>query len=273
MPARIVVQLEPVRDTAVPAEHTGPAVYAAVLDGIRDVDEELARALHDRPPYKPFAISPLLAGWGTSSAEPKGAARFEVSLLIDALVAPVLMALVGRAEHLISTTAYRTASVLPGPVVPYDALLRRARPRISWTFQLLTPVSFATASDEGVRRERPWPDAVRVLGNLASRWETFAGELTSGVAAAVTDHAETVGGDVRIVQHLVKADSSIYRRGAVGSVQYRLAAPRSIPREAVRAVDALASFAEYAGFGDRTAVGMGHVRLLEESAGIAQRPR
>ena len=40
-----------------------------------------------------------------------------------------------------------------------------------------------------------------------------------------------------------------------------LAEPGSIPREVVLAVDALASFAEYAGFGDRTAVGMGHVRL------------
>ena len=106
---------------------------------------------------------------------------------------------------------------------------------------------------------------VRVLRNLAARWDTFAGDvaLPPDTVAVLSDHVEVVDGDLRIIEHLVEPSNrdspAGYLRGSVGTVRYRLADAHRVPAEIRRALDALAGFAEFAGFGDRTAMGMGYV--------------
>lgn len=60
MPTRIVVGLVPVDGNAVPPQHTGPAVYAALLKAVGRVDPGLAARLHDSPKFKSFTITPVL---------------------------------------------------------------------------------------------------------------------------------------------------------------------------------------------------------------------
>lgn len=262
MPVRIVVRLTPEHPRATPPPHNAPAVNAAFLKAISEFDPALAKALHDGPKYKPFTLTPLLGDHDTTPTTPGTAARFEIALLTDGLTGPILGALTEQDSYQIGTAHYRSAGVALDAVMPYEALAGAASPRTQWSFRLVTPVSFATAAGDGVRRQRPWPDAVRVFTNLADRWDTFAGPvaLPESARAVINNHLETSGGDLRIVDHLVKTPN-IYRRGARGTVEYRIAEPKTAPTEAIHAVDALATFAEYAGFGDRTAVGMGHVRL------------
>jgi CRISPR-associated endoribonuclease Cas6 len=266
MPVRIAVALTPEHDrAAAPPPHTGPAMYAAFLGAVRERHPELSIALHDSVRYKPFVLTPLLDDCDRAPRE-AGPARFEVGLLSDELTGPVLGALTGLDRVRVGRTWY-----LPDPpevvsAAPYPELALAAEPATEWSFRLLTPVGFASARDEPVRRQRPWPDPVRVLRNLAARWDTFAGDvaLPLDTVAVLSDHVEVVDGDLRITEHLVepsKRDSPAgYLRGSVGTVRYRLADAHRVPAEIRRALDALAGFAEFAGFGDRTAMGMGYVR-------------
>ncbi|MGH3911663.1 MAG: CRISPR system precrRNA processing endoribonuclease RAMP protein Cas6, partial [Pseudonocardiaceae bacterium] len=265
MPVRIVVRLDPARPEAVPPPHTGPAVNAAFLDAVRDADSGLAAVLHDSPRYKPFTLTPLLDDRDCAPSAPGSSARFEVGLLVDGHTATVLGALQARPGYVIGETEYRTAEVSVDAIASFEDLAHQARPRAAWGFRLLTPVSFATVRDEGPRRERPWPEPVRVFRNLAQRWNTFACGVTlpEQVHTVIEQHLETSGGQVRIVEHLIEPSQrdrrAGYRHGTVGRVSYRLAGPGSAPEEGKLALDALAAFACFAGFGDRTANGMGYV--------------
>jgi CRISPR-associated endoribonuclease Cas6 len=267
MPVRIMVALTPEHDRAVPPPHTGPAVYAAFLGAVRERSPRLSAVLHDSVRYKPFTLTPLLDERDRAPTE-AGATRFEIGLLSDELTGPVLGALTGMERVRVGRTWYRPDSPDVVSAVPYLELALTAEPVVEWSFRLLTPVGFASARDEPVRRQRPWPDPVRVLRNLAARWDTFAGDvaLPPDTVAVLSDHVEVVGGDLRIVEHLVepgKRDSPAgYLRGSVGTVRYRLADAHRVPAEIRLALDALAGFAEFAGFGDRTAMGMGYVRRI-----------
>jgi CRISPR-associated endoribonuclease Cas6 len=267
-----MVLLEPTSATAVPPPQTGPAVNAAFLKAVDSLDPALAKELHDCPRYKPFTVSPVLGEDGRAPTVPGQPARFAVSLLADRYLAVVLAAL--HAQSALPVQIARTAYRVVGVEVrtrSYADLADRARADpVEWTFELLSAVGFATSLGDGARREHPWPDADRVFGNLARRWAAFGTDapLPAGVGAAITDHLETVDGCVSIVRHLVlpgqRNPDHRFRRGSVGTVRYRLAAPDGLPADVRAAVDALAAFAEYAGFGDRTAMGMGHVRLRRE---------
>ncbi|MFY1637444.1 CRISPR system precrRNA processing endoribonuclease RAMP protein Cas6 [Solwaraspora sp. WMMB335] len=266
MPTRIVVSLVPTAATAIPPPHTGPAVNAAFLKAVDAVDPALARTLHDSPRYKPFTLSPVLDEQGRAPSAPGQPARIVVGLLVDAYAAPVLAALHAAAGHQIAQTRYRTVD-LSVHAVSYAELATGADPTATtWAYDLLTPVGFATGRGDGARRQRPWPDAERVFGNLTHRWDAFAGEvaLPSSATTAVADHLEVVDARLRMVTHLVEPHQRNpehrFRRGTVGSVTYQLAEAAAVPGDARRAIDALAAFATYAGFGDRTAMGMGHVR-------------
>ncbi|WP_424187668.1 CRISPR-associated endoribonuclease Cas6 [Actinokineospora sp. G85] len=262
MPVRIRVDLAPEQPTAIPPPQNAPAVNGAFLAAIRDANPALASALHDAPRYKPFTLTPLLDGRDRTPTEPGIPARFEVGLLADELTAPVLAALHTRARHRVGSTTYRTEDVTVLSAQDYPTIARAATQVVRWSFTLLTPVSFATAADQGARREHPWPTPERVFANLADRWDTFAGpaHLPDSVRHTIEDHLETVGGAVRLTRHLVKTPN-IHRTGAVGTVTYAVADPKSVPPKAVFALNALATFATTAGFGDRTALGMGYVRL------------
>ncbi|MGH3623677.1 MAG: CRISPR system precrRNA processing endoribonuclease RAMP protein Cas6 [Sciscionella sp.] len=267
VPVRIRVALTPLLEWTVPPPHTGPAVYAALLRAVSAQQPVLSAVLHDTDGYKPFTITPVLNAHDGAVRTAGESARFEVALLADELTAAVLGGLQGYSRYRIGTTEYRVDEVAVSAAASYAELARGASTTASeWQFRLLTAVGFATAKDEGARRHRPWPDPVRVLGNLAERWDAFAGEvvLPAGLQDAVAEHAEAVAGELRIVEHLVKPARSpqpaVYGRGCTGTVTYRLAVARAVPAEIRRALDALATFADYAGFGDRTAVGMGHVR-------------
>ncbi|MEU7616638.1 CRISPR system precrRNA processing endoribonuclease RAMP protein Cas6 [Micromonospora rifamycinica] len=273
MPAQIVVSMEPVSPSAIPPPQTGPAVNAAFLKAVGAVDPVLAKGLHDSARYKPFTVTPVLDEQGRAPTTAGQSAWFGVSMLVDGYTAVVLAALHAFAGHQIAWTRYRVTGVRLR-AQPYAELAASADAAADgWSFQLVTPVGFATGLGDGARRERPWPDAERVFGNLARRWEAFAAgsPLPASVAAAIDDHLEMVDGQVRIVRHLIEPQQRNpehqFRRGTVGVVSYRLASAREVPVEARRGVDALARFAGYAGFGDRTAMGMGYVRLRPSPGG------
>ena len=83
----------------------------------------------------------------------------------------------------------------------------------------------------------------------------------SGQASRSTDterNRQVVEFELRTAEHLVKPRVPPLR-GAIGTVRYALAEAASVSMDARHALSTLAT---YAGLGDRTTVGMGHVLPL-----------
>ncbi|WP_239331887.1 CRISPR system precrRNA processing endoribonuclease RAMP protein Cas6 [Frankia sp. CiP3] len=260
MPARIIVNIAPTTAGALPPPHTGPAVNAAVLAAIRDgLSPQTSTYLHDGPPPRPFAITPLLDERQRTPDRTSQHVRFEVGVLLDDMTGPILAALAARDQWRIGATDYTKRSVDLLEATPYPDLLATAAPATSWKFTLITPVSFATGREDGARRQRILPDPERVFGTLAARWRTWAPEtpLPPDIDNTIDDHLELVDMRLTTTEHMIKPGAP-YRRGCVGFVRYVLAEPAAVPPETRSAVNALARFARYAGIGDRTASGMGY---------------
>jgi CRISPR-associated endoribonuclease Cas6 len=266
MPARIAVALRPAVAGALPPPQTGPAVSFGLLAAVRDAGfPDLAADLHDMRPPKPYAVTPLLDETHRPPGRHSRQARFDVGVLTDELVAPILAAVHARDRWTIATTDYVPDGDADGGAVrltaveTYPELLAAARPRTSWSFRLLTPTTVVTGLREGVRRSRPLPEPDWLFGSLANRWQAGAGEdapLPAELIPAIEDHLEVVDANIRIAAHLVQGGQPPLR-GSVGTVTYGLARPGAVPPAVRRALDALARFAGYAGLGDRTNVGMG----------------
>ncbi|WP_250292635.1 CRISPR system precrRNA processing endoribonuclease RAMP protein Cas6 [Frankia sp. CiP1_Cm_nod1] len=262
MPARVVVSVRPVSPRALPPPYTGPAVNAAVLAAVREeLSPEASAYLHDGPPPRPFAITPLLDEHQRAPGRSSARVRFEVGILLDEITSSMLAALRNRDRWRFGFTDYVTEAVELAGGEPYPDLLAAAPPATSWAFGLVTPVSFATGRDDGVRRQRILPDPERVFGTLAYRWRAWARDLAplpSDIDATINGHLELVETTLSSAEYVVKIGAP-KRRGCVGFVRYQLAAPADVPPRTRAALNALARFACYAGIGDRTPSGMGYV--------------
>lgn len=262
MPARIIVQLEPAgAHSPVPPPHTGPAVNAAFLGALRDASESgLSAALHDTKPPKPYALTPLLDENNRRADASSRKVRFEVGILADSLTAPVLHALTVTEKMRVARCLYRVVSVDLVGAAPYPDLLAAGRVVEQWTFQVITPVGFFTAREEGVRRVRPFPEPEWVFSDLYRKWNAFASGAGLGdeVGQAITQNLEVADYRLTMAEHLLKANVPP-ARGSIGEIVYRVADTRESPAEAQRRLDVLVRFSAYAGIGDRTGIGMGYV--------------
>ncbi len=273
MPARVIVYLKPASSGALPPPHTGPAVNAAVLAAVRDeLSPEASAYLHDGPPPRPFAITPLLDERQRPPGRSSNTVRFEVGILLDEIVGSMLAALGARDRWRFGATGYTTESVELVQAEPYPDLLATTAPAASWAFGLVTPVSFATGRGDGARRQRILPDPERVFGTLAARWRTWApsgAPLPPDIDDVIDDHLELVDMRLSAAECVVKIGAP-KRRGCVGFVRYDLAGPSGVAPLTHSAIGALARFACYAGIGDRTASGMGYT-VIDPDGGSGHR--
>ncbi|MCD0449393.1 CRISPR-associated endoribonuclease Cas6 [Actinocorallia sp. API 0066] len=258
MPARIGVLLEAGRGAAGrPAVHTGPAVNAAFLAAVRDGGEaELATLFHEARPPKPYTLTPLLDERDRPARGVGERVRFEVGVLSDTLTAPVLLALSRLSRTRVANCHYSVAGIEVLRAEPYAELLDAARSVRRWTFDIRTPAAFFTAREEGVRRVRPFPTPEWVFSDLYRRWNAFGPPMDDETADAITGNLEAVEHRLVTSEHLLKAGAPTVR-GCVGTISYRVVGQPGA--DAVLALDALVRFSAYAGIGDRTNIGMGHV--------------
>ncbi|MEO5877836.1 MAG: CRISPR system precrRNA processing endoribonuclease RAMP protein Cas6 [Streptosporangiaceae bacterium] len=260
MPARITVHLtSTAAHRPVPPPHTGPAVSAAFLAALRDAGEgDLSSALHDKKPPKPFALTPLMDERDQLAERTSAQVRFEVGVVLDSLVAPILQALATTSNMRVAKCLYDVAAVELTAAEPYPELLAASLPSTRWTLDIRTPVAFFTAREEGVRRTRPFPQPEWVLADLYRRWNAFGVPLNGSVAEAIAGNVEVADHRLSMAEHLVHARAPL-ARGSVGEISYGLADTRPTTPEGRTALDALIRFSAYAGIGDRTTLGMGYV--------------
>ncbi len=236
-------------------DRSGPAVHAAVLRAVRARDEDLADRLHlPVPGPKPLAIKPLV--------QTDDGLGLTVVVLDDAIGRTVVDAIADRpGVRLLHTWAKLTPQQVH-EVTPAQ-LRDRAAPHRRWHVELRSPCTFRTTGATGVPRSIPYPDPVRVVSTLTRRLARFSPEL-----ADTAERADRVAGaHLAVASHrlgtarrLVKAPDVRFV-GAVGWIRFELLG--AVTDDDATAVDLVLRYGELAGVGDRTAVGMGDVRVLD----------
>lgn len=257
MPARLIITLEPQEQVHHPPRHTGPVVHAALLDALRQMDADLAEAVHE-------SASPAL--WAATQLLPPGRAartgeahrwRIEVGLLDDRLVAPTAEALDGLRRMRVGRHRLSVDRIdVFGET--YDDLLHRADSATSWDLVLASPTTIRLPRvGSGPGLVQPFPLPHELFERLRRRWQRAATvPLPHGTEQAVATQFAVSRADVRTHPYRIKSGGTQVV-GASGRVTYALVGRTC--EAARRGVGALVALASYSGLGDYTTKGMGFV--------------
>lgn len=280
MPVSLVLTLSPRWSTELPRT-TGHLTHAALLGAVATRDPLLAQTLHaDGGTAKHFCISQLIGpGEPAGHAWPVAAER-HYRLRIGSLE-PALSELLLAMQR--DPPPELTLSHLPFQVLGATTQPRRHgwAGRVSW--ETLVGIGVGRSGERHLRVQFHSPTSFRdghhnlplplphlVFGSLAAQWRACAPPPLAGVIEpllpADASHADTVAAldrQILIARHRLEtrllAFPEFRRVGFVGEVDFELA-PGTAPAAAA-AVQTLAHLAPYAGVGDKTAMGMGQVRL------------
>lgn len=258
----LVLQLAPEAGGLLPAA-PGHQVQAFFFELVRQVDPELANALHASAPGKPFTVA-VLPRHGR-----EGLLELRVTLLDAVLWQAVVQALfqqLARPALRLGTTALvlRDVPGTPGShpwagFSSYAALVAAVVPAGRLTLEFVTPTAVSQGSDGRGRKKLellPLPGAV--FGALLRRWNLLAPPGMrfdeEGVRVAC--------GDMLVCDYRIQTRTEQMRsgpqKGFVGQCSYEL----PLDPDQRRALTLLADAAFYLGVGAKTTRGMGLCRRV-----------
>lgn len=261
MPTRIVLSLEPENGGETGGD--GPALQAAVLGMVGAHDAALAKVIHDRTfPVRPYSI--------TTSRTVGHLVTVEIGVLSDDLASGFLAALDGLNE-LTTMRGSRRYRLVRGDVfpAPYPQLQEEVPCEPSWVLNLLSPcmVRRQVGGDRRVSKNLVLPEPILFLPRLQRIVSVFAaGEFPEIDVDRWGDRLAVQRIDeLRTERHLVETSPElIYHVGSVGRMTVGLLG--RFDAVAAKELGLLLSVANFAGVGDKTTVGMGHVRCTPRSA-------
>jgi CRISPR-associated endoribonuclease Cas6 len=248
---------------------SGHLAHALFLDLMRQADPALAATLHAPSTHKPFTVSPLLAPHddhplsGVVGPGQRGRLRF--TILDDRVFAallrkfqhdPVTAVRIGSARLMVADL-----STVPGRWTGASSLTQlwdEAATGPSVCLQLASPTSFSLGHANGEARLGLFPLPSLVFGSLSRRWASLESvPLPPSLKELIAQGLVEASYEVRTVALHLTGRPEI---GAVGWCRYT--ARGAWPADALRALNALADFAFYAGVGRKTTMGMGQARRL-----------
>lgn len=223
--------------------YPGRALNAWVYGAIARQDEQAAISLHDRQGAKPVTVA-LAAARGELRLIATGCGEFASIIERAARGAGERIALNGRWLALGNADIKtRTWGELAGALLLGSGAIPGAR------MSFLTPTTFHSGG-----RTMPLPNPMLVFRGLLDRWQSFSPiDLGEGAAAAIDQH-------LAIARHAIVGDWVRFEglhAAFHGWADFRLVRP---PAEYRGLLALLASFAEFAGVGQKTLMGMGCVR-------------
>ncbi len=243
----------PVRwDSAPPSEHPGRALNAWFYGELARRDEALADALHSIQRFKPFTVA--LAG------QTEG-----LALVITGCreVAPRVLAIAQGCDRLLLDGRWLAACGEPRVQSETFAglatrwLLGDGK-TIPARLEFLSPTTFHSRG-----RTLPLPVPDLVFGGLLERWQAWSGiDLGEGAAVTIAEHAALRRH--RLWTQMVQMEGR--HTACLGYAEFTLIKPE--PAYA-GLLALLAAFAEYAGVGQKTAMGLGCVRFSRAGSGQA----
>lgn len=254
---------------APPLSVSGHGVHAMFLELVRQVDAELANALHAKMLNKHFTVAAL---------HPYGARlplEVRVTLMRSDLFAPFSRALLEQSVRpalRLGRTPLVLADVFGTPGshrwAGYDSFEQVAAavvPTQTVSLRFATPTFMTQGSMRGSNKQRlnvlPLPSAV--FGSLARRWNDLAPAALAVDSAAVREMAE----DVLVARYRLETAAHRLRSnvqvGFVGRCLYELPPAGEVQR----VLGMLADAAFYLGVGAKTTQGFGVCRREREDDG------
>jgi len=252
MPAIITYPLDNEITAALP-RHVGRALHGAFFHWLTLGDAALAESSHAGDnEARPFTVA-LVRETRT------GPATLRFTLLNDALLPALQRAmqrqpLVSVAGHDIPLDLERVTET----TTPYEDLVAQARDATQITLRFVSPTSFRSRG-----MHVPLPEPFLVFQSWLLRWNAFAPESLSFNIALL----DIVLAHVAIEAHRMRTYVVTYAEigqviGFVGKVRYRVLDSYKLGSEYLRALNALADYAEFCGTGHKTTHGLGQTRHL-----------
>jgi CRISPR-associated endoribonuclease Cas6 len=273
MPHSLVLNLTPL-SPIYPNFLTGRHLHALFLTLVSSVDKELGDILHASEGNKAFTLSPLQIHsrekimtnslrWQYEKAiDPLTPCWWRISLLDDALFALLTRLWIdinpkhpwhlGSADLVITTILGTPRSSQPwANSCTYPQLYENAsETNREFHFVFATPVTFRQGKFDSAL-----PTRELVFNSLLSRWNRY-----SGIPFDSLPLASIFPSFFDIQTKLTDETYQNKSIGCVGEIHYRLLG--DVEPSAIKAVNALADFALYAGVGRKTTMGMGMARRI-----------
>ncbi|MDW8060809.1 MAG: CRISPR-associated endoribonuclease Cas6 [Thermomicrobium sp.] len=271
MPIALVFELWPERDALLPP-FLGRATHALLLRRIGAVDPELATRLHEPNETRPFTVSVLEEGIRLGRRETRVLVgtplHVRLTVLEDELEPTFRRAFAPGSKVEIESLALRVGTARE------DARADGVLQRISYaqliedflyagrdlphrlTLRFVSPTTFHQRD-----RHLPLPLPQLVFGGAAERWNAYAPVY---IAPEIVRGFERIRiGAYALRTRLVETGQGKVI-GFLGWCDFRLEA---VDRPVSAAAWMLATFANYSGIGQKTAMGLGHVVLRQPLLG------
>lgn len=245
----------------------GDHAHGMFLRLIERLDPDLSSVLHGSTTTKPFTVGVLTDGQSRTPQTAAWAVRLTAlddssfdlltrHLLAGGLRVPVQL---GNAGLQISEFV-TAASVSPwAGETSFEKIWDDARREPRFSIEFASPTAFSGGQREHGRRIELFPTADLVFGSLLSRWNRFAPRPVDP-GLRVLAHERVVVAEYRLQSEALQLGGHI-QKGFIGSVTYEVIGKPG-PDE-LRALNALADFAFYAGVGYKTTMGMGQARRVD----------
>ncbi len=252
-------------DQAIPVS-TGTKSHASFLNLLSQFDPSLSVRLHDETGYRPFTVSPLYGGktLGERMALRRGQlCHLRVTLLDGGTIWNALQTYFHEAETInihIGDANFRLIRLLINPGIGPMHLAGYA----SWQTLANIPIqsfitmnfSTATAFSLGGRQFCIFPEPTLVWGSLLRTWNRYAPVRMHMEKQTIQ---ESLGRHIAVTACKLHHDflhfPTYVQKGFVGRCTYHLNADQQLAKY----LTTLAAFAQYAGVGYKTTMGMGQV--------------
>lgn len=239
----------------------GHRAHGLFLELMRRSGHQLAAALHQSAPTKPFTVAPIQAQPRTM--RPGRRYTLRVSLLRQDLFTPFARAFFqpSTAEVWLGDARFTVSEVLATPnshalagTTSWTGLVEQARPVTEATLQFITPTAFTQGSDAaGKKQIQLFPEPHAVFGSLLRRWNDLAPiPIDSQLLKQVTILPSRYDLRTEVLQFAKNP-----QLGFVGRCAYEIRGEEHDRR----LIHVLASAAFFLGVGYKTTQGMGMVKV------------
>lgn len=248
--------------------HQAHALFLRLIDA---ADPELARRLHDPQLRKPFTVSGIeaLASRGKQGGHMAAGTQvwLRITLLDDELFGPLMARFLrpGGAPLRLGGALLQVEEVIGTaerhPLAgcsDFGELLARAGRERAADLHFISPTAFSLGQGEGGKRMSVLPEPVLVFHSLLRKWNQFAAPdlaLDPAFRRLVEEGCIITGHELRTAMFQFPRHLQV---GFMGRCRFALSADA----EQLRIFNALADFAQYAGVGYKTTMGMGQVRRV-----------
>jgi hypothetical protein len=261
MPSRLIISLKGKPDDN-PYQHAR-RLHQIVLEWVtKGLGDAVATSkLHDEQGVKPLSIAPLLS-------VSDGMVELRVSSLDDELMDAIRSG-IRKSEptitHDVGNRCYSFTLVDDGIDridISWNSLISRAQPATAWTIEALTPtVCRGHLGSEPDSVDIVVPHPALYFCSWLYRFQSFSPIQMpeEDVKAFIHDRLRITSFDGRTMEVAAGKRGQMIT-GYVGSIRFEVNRPKSSDREMLKALDTLASLAEFCGTGAHTMWGMGVTR-------------